>query len=87
MPWFWSDQYAIKLQIAGLNLGYTDTVTRPGKREGSQSVWYYRDDQLLAVDAMNDPIAYTMARKILASGNSIPKASAMDASVNLKDFT
>jgi len=86
-PWFWSDQYAVKLQIAGLNLGYTDTVTRPGKREGSQSVWYYKDDQLLAVDAMNDPIAYTMARKILAAGNSVPKSAAIDPAINLKDFT
>ena len=44
IPWFWSDQFKTKLQIAGLNLGYTDTVTRAGKREGSQSVWYYRDE-------------------------------------------
>jgi len=86
-PWFWSDQYTVKLQIAGLNLGYTDTITRPGKREGSQSVWYYKDDQLLAVDAMNDPIAYTMARKILATGGSIPKSAVIDPTVNLKDFT
>lgn len=86
-PWFWSDQFKTKLQIAGLNLGYTDTVTRPGKREGSLSIWYYCDEQLLAVDAMNDPIAYTMGRKILAAGNNPSKSDVTDPATNLKDFT
>ena len=87
IPWFWSDQYKTKLQIAGLNMGYTDTVTRQGKREGSSSIWYYKNEQFLAVDAMNDPIAYTMGRKILGAGNNIPKDAAADPAINLKDFT
>jgi len=86
IPWFWSDQFKTKLQIAGLNLGYTDTVTRTGKREGSQSVWYYQNDKLLAIDAMNDPIAYTMGRKILAAGNNPGKVEVEDPTTNLKDF-
>jgi len=40
-PWFWSDQYDVKLQIAGLNSGYDATVVRPGKRDGGRSVWYF----------------------------------------------
>jgi 3-phenylpropionate/trans-cinnamate dioxygenase ferredoxin reductase subunit len=87
IPWFWSDQFKTKLQIAGLNLGYTDTVIRQGKREGSQSVWYFNEDKFLAVDAMNDPIAYTMGRKILAAGNHPEKSQVADTAVNLKDFT
>jgi 3-phenylpropionate/trans-cinnamate dioxygenase ferredoxin reductase subunit len=87
IPWFWSDQFNTKLQIAGLNLGYTDTVVRPGKREGSQSVWYFNEDKFLAVDAMNDPIAYTMGRKILAAGNNPERSQVSDPSTNLKDFT
>ena len=87
MPWFWSDQFKTKLQIAGLNLGYTETITRPGKREGSQSVWYYKNDELLAVDAMNDPIAYTMGRKILAAGNNPTHHEVSNPEINLKDFT
>jgi 3-phenylpropionate/trans-cinnamate dioxygenase ferredoxin reductase subunit len=85
-PWFWSDQYDVKLQIAGLNTGYDSTVTRPGKREGSQSVWYYRGDQLLAVDAMNDAPSFMMARRILEAGKSVPKAVAADAGANLKEW-
>ena len=85
-PWFWSDQYDVKLQIAGLNTGYDDTLVRPGKREGSQSVWYYKGEQLLAVDAMNDAPSFMMARRILEAGKSVPKSAAADPETNLKDF-
>lgn len=43
LPWFWSDQYDCKLQIAGLSSGYTNTVVRPGAKHNSQSTWYYAD--------------------------------------------
>lgn len=75
-PWFWSDQYDVKLQIAGLSTGYTRTVTRPGKRAGCQSVWYFRDSALLAVDAMNDPASYMTGRKLIEAGRH-PAASAV----------
>lgn len=68
LPWFWSDQFDCKLQIAGLNIGYTKTVIRAGANDSVRSIWYYADDRLLAVDAMNDPKAYAFGRKIIASG-------------------
>ena len=86
VPWFWSDQYDIKLQIAGLNRGYTDCVLRPGKRAGSASFWYYRADTLIAVDAMNDALSYGIAKKVIEAGRSIPKVIAADASADLKSF-
>ena len=85
-PWFWSDQYDIKLQIAGLNMGYDSTLVRPGKREGAQSVWYYQGDQLLAVDAMNDAPAFMMARRIIEAGKTVPKDAAANPESNLKEF-
>ncbi len=69
-PWFWSDQYDVKLQIAGLNHGYDRAIARPGADEGQLSVWYYRGDQLLAVDAMNDARTYMVARRLLDQGIS-----------------
>ena len=78
LPWFWSDQYDCKLQIAGLNLGHDDVVVRPGKSERSRSVWYYRGEQLLAVDAINDAAAFVTAKKLLERGASVPKAAAAD---------
>jgi 3-phenylpropionate/trans-cinnamate dioxygenase ferredoxin reductase subunit len=86
VPWFWSDQYDVKLQIVGLNRGYTDCVLRPGKREGSASVWYYRDEALIAVDAMNDALSYGIAKKVLEGRRSIPKAIAADSAADLKPF-
>jgi 3-phenylpropionate/trans-cinnamate dioxygenase ferredoxin reductase subunit len=86
VPWFWSDQHDVKLQIAGLNRGYTDTVLRPGKREQSQSVWYYRGEELIAVDAMNDALAYGIGKKVLEARRSIPKAAVGDPSVELKGW-
>jgi len=68
LPWFWSDQYDCKLQIAGLSTGYTNTVVRPGATDNSQSTWYYADDRLIAVDAMNDTGSYAYGRKIIAAG-------------------
>ncbi|MGE0212698.1 MAG: NAD(P)/FAD-dependent oxidoreductase [Parvibaculaceae bacterium] len=67
-PWFWSDQYDIKLQIGGLNAGYDSTIVRPGKRPGTQSVWYFGGGTLLAVDAMNDPASYMVGRKLIEAG-------------------
>ncbi len=69
-PWFWSDQYDVKLQIAGLNTGYDRVVTREGEREGSYSCWYFRGLELLAVDAMNDPKAYMTGKRWIEAGLS-----------------
>ncbi|MGV1897483.1 pyridine nucleotide-disulfide oxidoreductase [Agrobacterium vitis] len=85
-PWFWSDQYDLKLQIAGLNLGYDETIIRPGMREGSLSVWYYREERFLAVDAINDAKAYVTAKKLLEAGRSADKAIIGNPQEDLKQL-
>ncbi|MDQ0454214.1 NAD(P)/FAD-dependent oxidoreductase [Rhizobium paknamense] len=85
-PWFWSDQYDAKLQIAGLNLGYDETLTRAGTRQGSLSVWYYRQDRLIAVDAINDAKAYVTAKKLLDQGLSADKQIVADPQSDLKQL-
>jgi 3-phenylpropionate/trans-cinnamate dioxygenase ferredoxin reductase subunit len=84
-PWFWSDQYACKLQIAGLNTGYDNIVTRGPEGEGV-SFWYYQGDTLLAVDAMNDPRGYMVGKRLIEAGKSPDKAKVADLSVPLKDL-
>ncbi len=86
MPWFWSDQYDVKLQIAGLNQGYDDALVRAGANERSRSVWYYQGEQLLAVDAMNDAAAYVTAKKLLERGGNVPKAAVRDPAAQYKDW-
>ncbi len=83
-PWFWSDQYEVKLQIAGFNLGYDETVLRPGAREGSWSVWYFRDGRFVAVDAVNDAKAYVSGKKLLDTGAEPDRTILADPSADLK---
>jgi len=82
--WFWSDQYDLKLQIAGLNTGYDQTIVRPGTREGTQSVWYFRESEFVSVDSMNDPRAYMVGKKLLETGGRITPEQAADVGVDLK---
>ncbi len=82
-PWFWSDQYDVKLQIAGLNTGYDDVVTRAGEG-GSVSFWYYRGDALIAVDAMNAARDYMIAKRLIEAGKSPDKGVIADPATNMK---
>ncbi|RDC74040.1 pyridine nucleotide-disulfide oxidoreductase [Rhodovulum sp. 12E13] len=78
-PWFWSDQYDLKLQIAGLNTGYDRVVVRPGT-----SHWYYAGDRLLAVDALGDPRAYMVGKRLIEAGRSPDPAAVADPETDLK---
>lgn len=84
-PWFWSDQYDCKLQIAGLNTGYDTIVTR-GPEGEAVSFWYFRGDQLLAVDAMNDSRGYMVGKRLIEAGKSPSKAALADPATVLKDL-
>jgi len=83
-PWFWSDQYDLKLQIAGLNLGHDRVIARPGASGGSN--WYFAGDRLLAVDALNDPRAYMTAKRLIDSGRSPDPAAVADPATELKNL-
>lgn len=81
-PWFWSDQYDLKLQIAGLSTGYDRIVVRRG--ENSVSHWYYRGSDLLAVDAVNAPRDYMVGKRLLEMGRGADPAAIADPGTNLK---
>lgn len=80
-PWFWSDQYDLKLQIAGLNLGYERVVVRPG---AAPSHWYFQGDRLLAVDALGDARAYMIGKRLIEAGRSPDPAVLADPGADLK---
>jgi len=65
VPWFWSDQYDVKLQIAGLAQGFDRHTADGDMARGSFSVSYYQGERLLAVDAVNAPRAHMLARRAL----------------------
>ncbi|MDJ0615093.1 MAG: FAD-dependent oxidoreductase [Rhizobiaceae bacterium] len=85
-PWFWSDQYDVKLQIAGLNRGYDKIVVRPGEREGGIAHFYFKGDEFLAVDAINDPRTYMVCKKLLETGKTITPEQAADRELQLKSL-
>jgi len=84
LPWFWSDQFDTKLQIAGLAYGHDHMVVRNGARDGSKSHWYYSDNTLLAVEAINDPRAYMVGKRLIELGLSPASSIVADSNQNLK---
>ena len=85
-PWFWSDQFDVKLQIAGLNNGYDQTLVRKGAREGGQSVWYFKKGTLISVDAMNDATSYLIASRLIRNKVSPSAEIVVDSNYNLKSL-
>ncbi|MEO0774488.1 MAG: FAD-dependent oxidoreductase [Pseudomonadota bacterium] len=83
-PWFWSDQYDIKLQIAGLNTGYNRVVSRPDGKGKGMSFWYFKDDELLAVDAASEPRAYMVGKRLIDAGKSPAPDQIADTGLELK---
>ncbi|GHG98693.1 NAD(P)/FAD-dependent oxidoreductase [Streptomyces lanatus] len=86
VPWFWSYQGDLKLQIAGLSTGYDDYVVRGEPESERFSVLYYREGGLIAVDAVNNPADYMTVRKVLSQGATIPSSGAGDFGTPLKSL-
>ncbi|WP_439641915.1 NAD(P)/FAD-dependent oxidoreductase [Nevskia sp.] len=86
VPWFWSDQYDIKLQTAGLNRGYDEVVIRGAPESRSFAAWYLRDGRLLAVDAINRPAEFTLAKSWIAEGLHIPSERLSDETIAVKSL-
>jgi 3-phenylpropionate/trans-cinnamate dioxygenase ferredoxin reductase subunit len=81
-PWFWSDQYDLKLQIAGLNTGY-DRVVRRGEAP-SVSHWYFRGERFLAVDAVNAARDYMVGKRLLEAGRNVRPEDIENPETDLK---
>ena len=86
VPWFWSDQGPIKLQIAGLPIGADRHVLRGDPASGSFSVFLYRGARLLAVESVSRAADHMMARRLLAGGAAPTPEQAGDLSVDLRAF-
>jgi 3-phenylpropionate/trans-cinnamate dioxygenase ferredoxin reductase subunit len=72
VPWFWSDQYEVKLQIVGLTSHYNDTVTLGDVAAGKFSVLYFRGGSLIGIDSVNMPSDHVVGRKLFGAGKSVP---------------
>ncbi|ADX72916.1 NAD(P)H-nitrite reductase [Pseudarthrobacter phenanthrenivorans Sphe3] len=87
IPWFWSNQADLKLQIAGLCNGYDQTVVRNDVERGKFTVLYYRQGQIIAADCVNAPLDFMAVKNALAKGRNIPANAAADTATQLKTIT
>jgi 3-phenylpropionate/trans-cinnamate dioxygenase ferredoxin reductase subunit len=86
IPWFWSDQYDHKLQIVGIS-GSHDTVTMRGSADASKFMLFYtRGEELVAVDAVNNPKDFLICRKLVANKVKIKTDMISDLNLNLNDL-
>ncbi|MEM8572107.1 MAG: FAD-dependent oxidoreductase [Pseudomonadota bacterium] len=86
VPWFWSDQYDVKLQIAGLSEGHDKAVVREGSRPGSFSVFYLSGGALRAVDAVNAPADFMAGKRLIATGMPVDAERLADPQVAVKSL-
>jgi 3-phenylpropionate/trans-cinnamate dioxygenase ferredoxin reductase subunit len=86
VPWFWSDQYDLKLQIAGLSQGYDQVIVRGDQNDRSFSCLYLREGQLIAVDAINSPKDFMQSKALIAAHAVIDPERLADAENELKNL-
>lgn len=86
VPWFWSDQYDLKLQIAGLSTGYDDVIIRGNPADRSFACLYLKDGRLIATDAVNSPRDFLQSKVLIAGQLRIDRDKLADANVQLKDL-
>ncbi|GAA0266644.1 FAD-dependent oxidoreductase [Alteraurantiacibacter aestuarii] len=86
IPWFWSNQYDLKLQTAGLSIGHDTTVLRGDPAERSFSVVYLKDRRVIAIDCVNRVKDYVQGRKLVEARAEVDAAALMDADIPLKDY-
>ena len=86
VPWFWSDQYDIKLQTAGINRGYDSVVVRGDPATRSFAVFYFQANRLLAVDAINRPAEFILARTLIPRQGTVDATRLADDAVAVKDL-
>ena len=83
VPWFWSDQYDLKLQIAGLTQGHDAHALRGDPASRSFAVYYFRERTLIAVEAVNAPRDFLFAKKAIAAGLAVSGEQLADPAVDL----
>jgi 3-phenylpropionate/trans-cinnamate dioxygenase ferredoxin reductase subunit len=86
LPWFWTDQFDTKLQIAGISQGHDRAEIRGNAATGKFSVFYYREGCLIAVDSVNRPMDHMLSRKLISANAPLTPEQVADESFDLRQF-
>jgi 3-phenylpropionate/trans-cinnamate dioxygenase ferredoxin reductase subunit len=84
LPWFWTDQFDIKLQMAGISIGHDRVVLRGSAETRKFSVFYFKGAKLIAIDSINRPVDHMIGRKLITTGAPVTPELAADESADLK---
>lgn len=87
IPWFWSDQYGLKLQMVGLSTGYEQCVTRGSVQGKEFSAFYLKDKRVIAADVISRPAEFLAARRLVASRAQVDVTRLEDATLPLAQVT
>lgn len=85
-PWFWSDQFDLKLQTAGLWTGADERVVRGDPASRAFAVFYLKEGRLIAVDAVNSAPEYLVGKKLVAAKAKVAPGELVDKSISMKDI-
>lgn len=84
LPWFWSDQYELKLQMAGLSQGYDEKIVRGNPGSGQFAIFYLRENRLIAADTVGRPQDFMLAKKLILERATPSRQQLADPEVSLK---
>jgi 3-phenylpropionate/trans-cinnamate dioxygenase ferredoxin reductase subunit len=84
LPWFWTDQYDVKLQMAGISQGHDQIATRGSAETRKLSVFYFKAKRLIAIDSINRPLDHMFGRKLLSARVMLTPEQAADETVDLR---
>ncbi|MBD0417203.1 NAD(P)/FAD-dependent oxidoreductase [Oryzicola mucosus] len=85
-PWFWTEQYGVRMQIVGLSMGHDETILRTETDGKRKSCWYFKNSALIAVDAINDPQAFLAGRRIIDAGILLDMSTLREPEVDLRNL-
>ena len=84
-PWFWSDQYDLKLQIAGLPFGADSRVIRGDPAAAKFAIFHLKGDQVQAVEAVNAPPEFMMGKMLILNRKPVSRERLADSSISMKE--
>ena len=86
VPWFWTNQYQLKLNMAGISLGFDHFLIRGDETSGKFSVYYFKNQKLIGVDSLNKTAEHLNARNLITAGITPTEAHILDTNFNLNSY-
>jgi 3-phenylpropionate/trans-cinnamate dioxygenase ferredoxin reductase subunit len=86
IPWFWSDQYALKLQSVGLSQGYDEVVIRPPSKPGGFVAFYLKEGRMIAADCVNAMVEFNAAKRLISEKTLIPVSTLANPEIDIRSM-